>query len=328
MNQMKCEWMSRFKLTLSIILLNGLAITGCATLGDIETANQHTQASLNSYKKESREKLNDLSKEIRSLRKEIQNLQNKDQAFDQGYDKINKENQDLRASLVGVTATIQAFLNAEKRRHEEGLRWIDTVNKSMGNVSPQPSGTIPQKQSPPTAESSPETPAAIPSPSTTPSSETPAVAAAAPNPPPETPVVSAPSPSPPSGTVETPPAASIPEEETTVSTQTEGLPIKIKEITIDPPTVERKSKMKVTVKYEVEGNSDGPKFKYLEQVVLLKGTLSIQNLKDTVERAPGTNFFSRTIEVPTEAPTGVYTIKAVVSSGSSRNSKIKTFIVK
>ncbi|UCE64476.1 MAG: hypothetical protein JSU59_04860, partial [Nitrospirota bacterium] len=66
----------------------------------------------------------------------------------------------------------------------------------------------------------------------------------------------------------------------------------------------------------------------LEEVVLLKGTLSIQNLKETVERAPGTNSYSQTIEVPAEAPTGVYTIKGIVSSGPVRNSKIKTFMVK
>ncbi len=67
-----------FKLTVGFILLNALVMTGCATLGDIETANQRTQASVNSFKKESRERADELAKKIKSLSKEIKNLKNKD----------------------------------------------------------------------------------------------------------------------------------------------------------------------------------------------------------------------------------------------------------
>jgi hypothetical protein len=123
-------------------------------------------------------------------------------------------------------------------------------------------------------------------------------------------------------------AASVTEEAPMELEEDEKPTIKIVDIVIDPPKVERKSKFTVTVKYDLEVNPDVPKLKYLETVVLLKGTLSIQNLKETVEREPGTNSYSRTIEVPADAPTGVYTIKGVVSSGSVRHSKIKTFLVK
>jgi hypothetical protein len=336
MNRTECGLRSGFTLTLSFILLIALTVTGCATLGDIESANQRTQVSLNSFKKESRESQAELKKEIRGLRKEIKNLKNTDQEFDKDTDKIIKENQALRASLLGVTATLQGFLNAEKRRYEEGLRWIDNANKSMGAEPAKHAGANPLPAFPgaatTTSPSPPsETPAAATAPSPSPPSETPAAATApSPSPPSETPAAAtAPSPSPPTGSpVAVAAAASVTEEAPMELEEDEKPTIKIVDIVIDPPKVERKSKFTVTVKYDLEVNPDVPKLKYLETVVLLKGTLSIQNLKETVEREPGTNSYSRTIEVPADAPTGVYTIKGVVSSGSVRHSKIKTFLVK
>lgn len=291
MDRKECGSGNRFKLALSFILLNVLAATGCATLGDIESANERTQQSINTFKKETRESQDELRKKINSLSGDIKQLRNKDKEFNRDYEDIIKENQKLRASLVAVTATIQRFLSAEKKRYEEGLRWIEDANKSVGSETAKA----------PEANPVPEFPS-------TPVSPTPS--------------------SPPGGPGTVAAAAAVTEEAPPELDDSERPKIKIVEIVIDPPKVERKSKFTVTVNYELEGEPDGPKLNYLEEVVLLKGTLSIQNLKDTVERAPGTVSYSQTIEVPAEAPTGVYTIKGIVSSGPERNSKIKTFMVR
>lgn len=357
-----CGLRSNIKLLLSLILVNGLAVAGCATLGDIEAANERTQQSLNAFKKESRESQSEIKKDINNLRREIKTLKSTDKKFDKDKDKIIQENQELRASLLNMTATIQSFLNAEKRRYEEGLRWIDNAHKSMGEGIANPSDTGPSQKS----ISSPRPPssaaqAAIPAPSTSPSPKSPP---AVPSPPPTSPpapaaIVAAPSPSPTSKTPTadlTPSSSlpSVPPQTPTVPPQSspqktpvrvakavpgpEEAPIELEEsqkpiidileILIDPPQVERKSKFKVTVKYDLKAGPDTPKLKYLEQIELFKGALSIQNLKETVERTPGTIFYSQSIEVPEDAPTGVYTIKGVVSSGSVRSSKIKTFLLK
>jgi len=283
MDQKDCGSWSRFELTLLCILLNALAVTGCATLGDIEEASQRTQASLNAYKKESRENQAEMGKQINSLSKEISNLKNQDKEFNRDQEDIIKENRELRASLLAVTATIQGFLSAEKKRYEEGLRWIENANKSVGGETAKG----------PEANPLPEFPAtSLTDPSQGPPSGTQAAG-------------TVPSPSPPPGTPgAVAAAASVAEEPPPELDESERPTIEIVEIVIDPPKVERHAKFTVTVKYELEGNPDGPKLKYLEEVVLLKGTLSIQNLKDMVERAPGTISFTRTIEVPAAAPTG------------------------
>ncbi len=291
MDRKECGSGNHVKLALSFILLNVLAATGCATLGDIESANERTQQSINTFKKETREGQDDLRKKIKTLSQDIKQLRNKDKEFNRDYEDIIKENQKLRASLLAVTATIQGFLSAEKKRYEEGLRWIENANKTVGSE---------------TAKG----PEANPVPAF-----------------PDTPVAPSPS-SPPGGPGAVVAAPVVTEDASPELDESEIPKIKIVEIVIDPPKVERKSKFTVTVKYDLEGEPDGPTLKYLEEVVLLKGTLSIQNLKDTVERAPGTFSYSQTIEVPAEAPTGVYTIKGNVSSGPVRNSKIKTFMVK
>jgi hypothetical protein len=345
MDRKECGSSNRFTLTLSFILLNLLAVTGCATLGDIEAANERTQQSINAFKKESRESQADLSKRLKALQREIKSLKNTDKKFGKADDKILKENQELRASLLGVTATMKEFLNAEKRRYEDGLRWIDNANKSMGkeiskvaSAPPLPqfpgSGSTPSPKTPPggkgAAASSPspppKTPPAATASSSGPPSGTPAAATApSQSPPPGASAVVAPAVVAPAVVAAT---ASETKEAPIVLNENEKPTIKILEIVINPPKVERKSKFTVTVKYDLEEKPDTPKLKYLERVVLLKGTLSIQNLKETVEREPGTNFYSRTIEVPADAPTGVYTIKGVVSGGSVLHSKIKTFMVK
>ena len=190
------------------------------------------------------------------------------------------------------------------------------------------------KQAPPKAPSSSpsaQQAAATTAPSSSPQSETPAGGAAPPPSPPSgtSPAEAAASPGP---GAEAPAAAAA--AASVMATNPDDLDeselptIKILEIKIDPAKVERKSKFTVTVKYDIEAEPDGLKLQYLEQVVLLKGTLSIQNLKENMVREPGTIFYSRTIEVPEDAPTGVYTIKASVSMGPVRKSKIKTFVVR
>ena len=44
--------------------------------------------------------------------------------------------------------------------------------------------------------------------------------------------------------------------------------------------------MKVTVKYDLQGNPESSKITYQEQVELLKGTLTIKTLEESVERTP------------------------------------------
>ncbi len=237
-----------------------------------------------------------------------------------------------------MTATLQGFLDAEKKRYEDGLRWIENANKAVGQKTAKPSGgkSLPKfpgamkapAQSPPPGKPAP---ASSSSPSPSPGKAAPASASSpSPSPGKAAPTTS-PAQPPDAGTPETVAvagAASVAEEAPLELEEDEKPTIKIIEIMIDPPKVERKSKFTVTVKYDLKVTPDTPQLKYVERVILLRGTLSIQNLKEIVEREPGTISFSRTIEVPAEAPKGVYTIKGVVRGGPVRHSKIKTFIVK
>ena len=256
---------------------------------------------------------------MKSLSKEISKLRNQDKEFNRDYEGIIKENRELRASLIAVTATIQGFLSAEKKRYEEGLRWIENANKGVGGETAKSPEANPLPKFP-TASM------AVPSPGP-PSGTQAAGTAPPPSSPPGTPGASATAASA-AAAASGATAASVTEEAPPELDESERPTIKIVEIVVDPPKVERNTKFTVTVKYELEGNQDAPTLKYLEEVVLLKGTLSIQNLKDTVERAPGTISYTQTIEVPAAAPKGIYTIKGIVSSGPVRNSKIKTFMVK
>ena len=269
-----------------VILSIGLVINGCATLGDVETANLQTQESVHSLKKEMKAADEELVREIRSLSQRVEALQNKDQEFNKQYEDIIRENASLQEKIAGVTGTIQAFLSAERRHYEEGLRMVDSAQKTVGKQAPELPGA-----SPPTIPPPPESPP--------PKGEAPE------------PVVSQ----------ETGPAS-------TVAVPTEIPSIKVLEVDIDPTVVERNSTMKVTVKYELKGNPESPALKYEEQIELLKGTLTIKNLKNSVERTSGTISFSQTIDVPPEAPPGLYTIQGSVSHGPARDSRIATFVVK
>ena len=155
------------RLMRGFVLLNILVMTGCATYGDLKDSHEDTQASVQSLKKEMRDQDQELRREIKSLAKKVQAQENKNQDYKELYEKAQKENAELRASILGVTGTIQAFLSAEKRHYEEGLRWVDNAEKTVGKRTAELSGGSPPPSAAPPPSATPP-PTAAPPPSAAP----------------------------------------------------------------------------------------------------------------------------------------------------------------
>lgn len=163
MKNRELSWGKRYgKPATGVILLFALAITGCATTGDFEKAAQESRASIESMKKDMEENDGQLRKEITSLSRTVQEQQKTIDGFSDKYETIFKENAELRASILGVTGTIQAFLNAEKKRYEEGLRWVSDSKKTVVEKEAELSGEDPTSKSQPSDGSPSKTQKVVP----------------------------------------------------------------------------------------------------------------------------------------------------------------------